>query len=70
MANANGRRFNTPDKDHDDKSDYNCASQTQSGWWYYKSCSELNINRSPPYVGGDMLFTEMKIRQTDCNPSN
>ena len=70
MANANGRRFSTPDYDYDYTSRYHCAASYSSGWWYYNSCSELNINRSPPYVGGNVLFTEMKIRHKDCLPSN
>ena len=69
MASANGRKFSTPDADGNNPYS-NCASATRSGWWYYNSCGELNINRSPPYAGGDVLFTEMKIRHKDCKPSS
>ena len=68
MATANGRRFSTPDADNDNTRYNHCAST--SGWWYYNDCRELNINRAPPYVGGNVLFTEMKIRHKDCLPSN
>ena len=63
MASANGKKFSTPDDDNDSYR-YNCA--TNSGWWYYNNCNELNINRSPPYVGGNVAATEMKIRYKDC----
>lgn len=62
MASANGRKFSTPDADND-HTGYHCAPSYSSGWWYYSSYHELNINRKPPNVGGTVLFTEMKIRQ-------
>lgn len=70
MANNNGRKFSTPDVDNDNYH-YHCAASYPSGWWYYYHCStEVNINRTPPYVGGSVLFTEMKIRHKDCLPSS
>ena len=70
MGTANGRQFSTPDDDNDN-SGSNCAAIYRSGWWYHRGCSQLNnINRSPPNVDGNVLFTEMKIRQKDCLPSN
>ena len=36
-------QFSTPGHDNDVKSNYNCASEWKSGWWY-KSCSKVNFN--------------------------
>ena len=66
MTSNNGMRFSTPDADNDQYR-YHCAASYPSGWWYHSQCSsELNINRTPPYVGGSVLSTEMKIRHKDC----
>ena len=37
----------------------------KSGWWY-SSGYAININHQPPFVGGNVLFSEMKIRPKDC----
>ena len=60
----NGMKFSTPDNDND-KNGGNCALGHKSGWWH-NSCYQININRQPPYVGGNVLFSEMKIRPKDC----
>ena len=59
-----GMKFTTPDNDNDKKSG-NCAASEKSGWWY-NNCSWININRQPPYIYGNVLFSEMKIRPKDC----
>ena len=72
MKSFNSMKFSTPDADHD-KYSYHCAASYSSGWWYYYHCSsELNINRNPPYISGNVniLFTEMKIRPKDCLPNS
>ena len=61
----NGQRFTTPDNDNDRNYSGNCAASDKSGWWY-SSCRYININKQPPYVNGDVLFSEMKIRPRDC----
>ena len=60
----NGMKFTTLDNDNDKWSNH-CASYHKSGWWY-NSCHNININRQPPSVGGNVLFSEMKIRPKDC----
>ena len=60
----NGMKFSTPDNDND-KWYGNCAARHKSGWWYNK-CHYVNINRQPPRVGLNVLFSEMKIRPKDC----
>ena len=62
----NGMKFSTPDNDND-KNRGNCAASYShnSGWWY-NSCTSININRQPPHVGSNVLFSEMKIRPKDC----
>ena len=60
----NGMKFTTPDNDND-KNGGNCAIIFNSGWWY-NDCYYININRQPPQVGGNVLFSEMKIRPKDC----
>ena len=60
----NGLKFTTPDKDND-KTGGNCAVAYKSGWWY-NHCYHVNINRQPPVVSTDVLFSEMKIRPKDC----
>ena len=59
-------KFSTPDNDND-KNSGNCAAKYKSGWWH-NNCYTININRQPPFVaiGGDALFSEMKIRPKDC----
>ena len=63
----NGHKFSTRDNDNDNRSGSNCAATYTSGWWHHNSgCYHININRQPPNVYGDVLFTEMKIRPKDC----
>ena len=57
-------KFSTPDNDND-KNGGNCTANHKSGWWY-SNCYNININRQPPVVNGDVLFSEMKIRPKDC----
>ena len=59
----NGKGFSTPDNDNDE-SPHNCAASLKSGWWY-KNCHNIDINRQPPHVGHQVLFTEMKMRPND-----
>ena len=61
----NGIKFSTPENDNDEDSNRNCAATYKSGWWYH-SCFYININRQPPYVNSNVLFSEMKIRPKDC----
>ena len=65
FAYHNGVKFSTPDNDNDKHSSYNCAAAYNSGWWY-NACRHININSQPPYVGANVLFSEMKIRPKDC----
>ena len=58
----NGKKFSTPDKDNDGSSSYHCGHIHKSGWWLTSNCGYIDINRQPPYISGDVLFTEMKIR--------
>ena len=60
----NGMKFSTPHNDNDKRRD-SCAAIYKSGWWY-NNCYQININYQPPYVGGSVLFSEMKIRPKDC----
>ena len=60
----NGTKFSTPDNDND-KHHGNCAALLKSGWWY-NNCSNIDINRQPPYVTHNVLSAEMKIRPKDC----
>ena len=61
----NGMKFTTQDNDNDNAIG-NCASASgYSGWWY-NDCRNININQQPPYINGDVLFSEMKIRPKDC----
>ena len=60
----NGMKFSTPDNDND-KDSSNCAASRKDGFWY-NACSWVVINHQPPYVGGSVLFSEMKIRPKDC----
>ena len=60
----NGMKFSTPDNDND-KWNGNCAANSKSGWWH-NNCYHININRQPPNVYDDILFSEMKIRPKDC----
>ena len=63
----NGMKFSTPDNDNDKykNANFNCAANTRSGWWH-NNCFDININKQPPNVKGDVLFSEMKIRPKDC----
>ena len=67
FAYHNGMKFSTPDNDNDRTSNGNCAASFKSGWWYHH-CYNININTNiqPPYVGGRVLFSEMKIHPKDC----
>merc|ERR1711988_314699 len=40
---ANGMMFSTPDRDNDNKDNFNCAQETNSGWWM-NYCSGSNLN--------------------------
>ena len=60
----NGMKFTTQDNDNDDSS-RNCAAVSRNGWWY-NHCRLIDINSQPPYVHGDVLFAEMKIRPKEC----
>ena len=35
-------------------------------WWYHGACYHININRQPPEVSSNALFSEMKICPKDC----
>ena len=61
----NGMKFSTTDNDND-KYNGNCAITFKSGWWYHDGCYHININKQPPNVDTDVLFSEMKIRPKDC----
>ena len=65
FAYHNGMKFSTPDNDND-KHSGNCAAAHKNGWWYHSGCYHINTNTQPPYVYGDVLFSEMKIRPKDC----
>ena len=66
LAYHNGMNFSTPDNNNDNSgTDYKCAGVYKSGWWY-NNCVNIDINRQTPYVLGDRLFSEMKIRPKDC----
>ena len=65
FAFHNEMKFSTPDNDNDKGSGINCAAEDKSGWWY-NNCYHTNINKQPPIVYGDVLFSEMKIRPKDC----
>ena len=43
MAFHNGAPFSTRDRDHDTRSDNNCADVYGGAWWY-KSCYNANLN--------------------------
>ena len=59
-------KFSTPDNDNDkENNNANCAASHKSGWWY-NACYNINVNRQPPYVRVNVLFSEMKIRPKDC----
>ena len=60
----NGMKFSTPDNDNDVWGS-NCAASSKSGWWH-RNCHHIDINRQPPFLGGSVLFSEMKIRPKDC----
>ena len=63
-----GKPFSTPDNDNDGQSKYNCALNTNSGWWHaHFNCGHINLNNQPPniYLNGYNyypVFAEMKIR--------
>ena len=62
----NGMKFSTPDNDNEKWHGGNCAVRFKSGWWHHNSCYHINSNAQPPYVNGNVLFSEMKIRLKDC----
>ena len=64
FAIHNGMKFSTRDNDNDRWS-RTCAISYNSGWWY-NSCYQININRQPPVVISNVLFSEMKIRPKNC----
>ena len=66
FASLNGMKFSTPDADNDKHSSYHCARTYRSGWWYYYHCTTININRQPPFIASDVIFSEMKIRPRNC----
>ena len=41
---SNGRRFSTPEVDHDEWSGGSCAAHESSGWWF-RECSSSHINK-------------------------
>ena len=49
MAQSNGAAFSTPDRDNDDRSGgTSCTVQRQGAWWY-KACSDSNLNGKYDY---------------------
>ena len=56
--------FSTPDNDND-KWSSNCADASKSGWWYNK-CDDINLNKQPIEIQGNIIFSDMKIRPKDC----
>jgi len=62
-----GVKFSTKDNDNDNSLG-NCAILYNSGWWYAFNCptNYMNINTLPPYIGDNVMLTEMKIRQKNC----
>ena len=61
----NGMKFTTLDNHNDNRNDSICATHYKSGWWY-NDCASIVLNSQPPWVAGNVLFTEMKIRPKDC----
>ena len=61
----NGMRFTTVDNENDEWSSGNCAVHHKNGWWF-NNCGLIRINKQPPNVNYDVLFTEVKIRPKDC----
>ena len=64
FAYHNKMYFSTPDNDND-KTVANCAYSAKSGWWYNK-CDDINLNKQPIEIQGNIIFSEMKIRPKDC----
>ena len=79
IENHNINQFTTKDRDHDKKSDGNCAEEFQGGWWF-GACHAAHL--TGPYVPGgttsrwigiiwhkwkdaeySLKFTEMKVRR-------
>ena len=59
------RHFSTADDDNDSNRTVNCAARLRSGFWY-SNCGLAYPNAQPPYLAGDKLFVEMKIRPRNC----
>ena len=51
-AGHNGMEFTTKDKDNDEDTLYNCASQLSGGWWF-RNCRSVHLNGIFPYQSGD-----------------
>ena len=66
FARHNGMKFSTTDNYANQSNAKNCVKGFKISWWY-NNCHRININTQPPYVFGNVLFTEMKIRPKDCN---
>ena len=62
----NGMKFSTQDNDNDRRSGGSCTASYQNSGWWYNDCCSININTQPPVVSSQVLFTEMKIRPTQC----
>ena len=60
----NNMYFSTVDNDND-KSGSNCADRDKTGWWY-NACDVINLNEQPIEIGGEVIFSEMKIRPKEC----
>ena len=72
LANGNnGMMFTTRDRDNDQNSGVNCASDWHSGGWWYRGCTSINLNGN---YEGDVIPTHTGILvryidTTDFSPS-
>ena len=66
FAYHNKMYFSTLDNDNDQWKSGNCAISTKSGWWF-NQCDDINLNKQPIEIDGEILFSEMKIRPKDCH---
>ena len=62
----NGMKFSTSDNDND-KTSGKYAADNRSGWWY-NNCAYIAIDKQPPIIKSNVLFSEMKNRPKDCIP--